>query len=209
MEAVVNRLGGMDGVRKLLRGKLKITELGFPWTNRAGVIYFSVTSGGTTGSQWVERLKKKELKVDDEAESVLRSPDFKPTLGIVTEVAVLTPGLFTDKNRTTNNIIAEATRRGLMSPHQEVACLILDALTPREIVEMGFWRIVVMHKPYIHPPEDHLTNDPRLLCVDMDSGFNNFGLTGYVDVDVDTGIWNPSYGFAFMKSQVGRRTASN
>src|SRR3989344_4056544 len=59
------------------------------WREEDGVIYFSVTSDGMSGGEWIKRLESKGFRVGDYAKNVLRSKDFKPTEGVVTEVAVL------------------------------------------------------------------------------------------------------------------------
>ncbi|MEK7478188.1 MAG: hypothetical protein AAB645_02365, partial [Patescibacteria group bacterium] len=84
MEAVVNKLGGMEGVEKFLSGKLVVSEPTCTWREQDGVIYFSVTSDGTTGEDWIKRLEGNGFRVGDYAKQVLRSPDFKPTNGVTT-----------------------------------------------------------------------------------------------------------------------------
>ena len=56
MEAVVNKLGGEDGVKRFLRGELQVCRPTRSWREEDGVIYFSVTSDGTTGEDWITRL---------------------------------------------------------------------------------------------------------------------------------------------------------
>src|SRR3989344_3005062 len=71
------------------------------WREENGVIYFSVTSDGTTGGQWIARLEKRGYRLSDYAKRMLRSPDFKPTKGVTTEIAVLKGMLFADNDRLT------------------------------------------------------------------------------------------------------------
>jgi hypothetical protein len=78
---------------------------------------------------------------------VLRSPDFKPTSGVTTEVAVLKGMLFEDNDRITKKIRAEADKRKLSKPNAELACLIREKFTDKEIEAMGLWYIVAMHEP--------------------------------------------------------------
>ncbi|MFA5024412.1 MAG: hypothetical protein WC523_05640 [Patescibacteria group bacterium] len=155
-----------------------------------GVIYFSVTSDGKTGEEWIEYFAKKGYRVGD---YVLRSKDFKPTAGITTEVAVLKGVLFEDKNRITKNIRAEAAKRKLLTPNAEVACLIRDKFTNEELKAMDLYCIVTMHDPI---------NDsgvgPLLLHVHRsgDGSWLNadFGEPG--------SQWGRDNGFAFVVSQV-------
>src|SRR5687767_5139046 len=101
VEAVWNRLGGEEGVERFLRGEIIVAEPARSWREEDGVIYFSVTSDGTTGEDWIKRLEGNGFRVRDYAKQVLRSPDFKPTNGVTTEVAVLQGMLFEDRNRIT------------------------------------------------------------------------------------------------------------
>ncbi|MEK7606653.1 MAG: hypothetical protein AAB444_00415, partial [Patescibacteria group bacterium] len=78
------------------------------WREEDGVIYFSVTSDGTTGEDWIKRLEGNSFHIEDYAKQVLRSPDFKPTNGVTTEVAVLKCRLFEDNDRITKKIRAYA-----------------------------------------------------------------------------------------------------
>src|SRR3989344_110555 len=97
LNAIVKKLGGHDGAIKFLQDKLTVSEPTRNWREQDGVIYFSVTSDGTTGPQWIERLEGKGFRLSDYAKSVLRSPDFKPTSGVTTEIAILKGMLFADK----------------------------------------------------------------------------------------------------------------
>jgi len=146
-EAIVNKLGGEEAGDKFLRGELEIFEPTRGWRERYGVIYFSVTSDGTTGPQWIARLEGNGLRLNECAKSVLRSPDFKPTSGITTEIAVFKGIMFEDEDRITKNIRAEADKRVFFKPNAEAACLIRENFSDKDIKAMGFRRIVVMHKP--------------------------------------------------------------
>ena len=117
------------------------------WREQDGVIYFSVTSDGTTGEEWIKRLDGKGFSVGYYAKQILRSSDFKPTKSVTTEIAVLKVLLFTDDDRSTENIRAEACRRRLTKLNAETACLIREKFTDEELEAMGLWWVVVMHKP--------------------------------------------------------------
>ncbi|MDD5043434.1 MAG: hypothetical protein PHD51_02060 [Patescibacteria group bacterium] len=137
----------LSDVRKVVRGQAKIVSKEPRWREKDGVIYFSVTSDGTTGEEWIRRLIKKGFRVSNYAEDVLCSSDFKPTKGVTTEIAVLRGRLFNDNERFTKNICAEADRRHLTEPNAEIACLIREMFTDGELEAMGFRWIVAMHKP--------------------------------------------------------------
>jgi hypothetical protein len=203
IEAVVNKLGGMDGVERLLRGELSVSEPTRSWREKDGVIYFSVTSDGTTGEDWIERLEGNGFRVSY-AKQVLRSPDFKPTKGVTTEVAVLKGALFVDAGRTTQNIRAQARAgiftpgRSLFKPNAELACLIREKFTDKEIEQMGLWCIVAMHEPI-----NDSGGGPLLLLASRDGDG-----CWLLACDGRPGIrWNRrGSGFAFAVSQVSSQS---
>lgn len=194
LNAIVKKLGGHDGAIKFLQGKLTVFEPTRNWREQDGVIYLSVTSDGTTGPQWIERLEGKGFCLSDYAKSVLRSPDFKPTSGVTTEIAILKGMLFEDNDRITKKIRAEADKRKLTKPNAEVACLIRENFSDEEIEAMGLWWIVAMHEPI----KDSI-GDPRLLDADRYGGGR--WLCAYCGKPGSR--WGRESGFAFVVSQVG------
>jgi hypothetical protein len=163
------------------------------WTEQDGVIRFSVTSDGTTGEEWIKRLDGKCFGVGYYAEQVLRSPDFKPTKGVTTEIAVLKGILFKDDDRTAGSIRAEACRRKLTKLNAEATCLIREKFTDEELEAMGLWWIIVMHEPI-----KDSGGSPSLLCAGR-SG-NGRWLDACDDHPDDR--WFCVRGFAFAVSQV-------
>lgn len=192
IEAVVNKLGGMDGVNKFLRGELIVSKPTRRWREENGVIYFPINSDGTTGEQWITRLKSKGFRVGDYAKSVLRSKSFKPTNGITYEIAVLKGEIFSDNERITKNIRKDAKNSKLFTPNAEIACLIREKFSDKELEAMGLYWIVAMHEPI----KDSV-GDPQLLTSNRDG--NGFWLsTSYGNPY----RWLRKTGFAFVVSQV-------
>jgi len=163
------------------------------WREQDGVIYFSVTSDGTTGPQWIERLEKKGFRIGNYAKSIFYSDDFKPTNGVTTQIAVLKGEMFADSDRTTKNIRAEADKRKLIKPNAEVACLIREKFADEEIKAMDLWWIVTMHEPI-----KDSDGDPSLLSADRNVD-GRWLSAGY---DRPDRRWNRSNGFAFAFAQV-------
>ena len=182
-----------EAVRLVNSGEWVVSKPTRSWREENGVIYFSVTSDGTTGDGWIQRLEGNGLRVGDYAKQVLRSSDFRPTKGVTTEIAVLKGMLFEDSDRITRKIRAEADERKLSKPNAEVACLIREQFTDKEIEAMGLWYIVAMHESI------DSGGGPRLLgtCRGGDGRW-----LGAYDVRPDS-LWNHAYGFAFVASQVG------
>jgi len=193
VEAVWNKLGGEEGVEKFLSDKLVVAEPARRWREENGVIYFSVTSDGTTGEGWIKRFEKKDFRVGDYAKSVLRSSDFQSTNGITTEVAVLKGVLFTDSDCITSKIRENADKRKLTKPNAEVACLIREMFSNEELEAMGFYWIVVFHEPI-----KDSDGDPSLLG----AGRDDCGRWLSTCCDGPGDRWDSSSGFAFAVSQV-------
>jgi len=161
------------------------------WREQDGVIYFSVTSDGTTGEDWIKRLKGNCFRVGDYAKRLLRSPDFKLTTGVTTEVAVLNGMLFEVNDRITKKIRVEADKRKLSKPNAELACLICEKFTDKEIKAMGLWHIVTIHEPI----NDSDGGPDLLYAYRSDDGRWLIAYYGRPDFRWDRGRW-----FAFAVS---------
>lgn len=199
IEAIVNKLGGMKGVDRFLRGELAVAEPIRQWSEKDGVVYFSVTSDGTTGLQWIERLEKKGFRLSKWAKDVLNSPDFKPTNGIISDIAVLKGMLWNDSDRTTKNIRAEAEKKNLAKPNAEVACLIREKFSDKELEAMGLWWIVAMHEPI-----KDSGGDPSLLSASRSGDGQGLDAAGGRPGD----RWCRGDGFAFVVSQVSTQDSA-
>lgn len=193
LNAIVKKLGGKDGALKFLRGETSVSEPEKSWRENDGVIYFTVTSDGATGAEWIARLEKKGFRVGDYAKQLILSKGFKPTTGVTTEVAVLKGILFEDNQRITKNIPKNAEDRKLETPNAEIACLIREKFTDEDIEAMGLIWIVAMHEPI-----KDSDGDPGLLGADRydDSRW----LNAYCGKPDDR--WGRVCGFAFAVSQV-------
>jgi hypothetical protein len=192
IEAIVNKLGGMDGVAKFLRDELAVTEKKNKWYEKDGVIYFTVTSDGTTGEEWISRLKSKYFIVSDYAKSILSSKSFKWTAGVTYEIAVLKGEDYSGNRRFTKDIRKEAENLKFSVLNVEVACLIRDKFFDEELKAMGIVHLVIMHKPV-----KNSEGDPILLAVER-SSYDSYLGTFY---DNSARNWNSNYGFAFVASQ--------
>jgi hypothetical protein len=168
---------------------------GAKWIEESGVITIVLpATDGTTGEQWITRTEKKGNRTGDYAKQLLRSPDFKPTIGVVYTVKVLKGELFSDSGRITKDIRAEAKKRKFLKPNAEVACLLREYLSDEELEAMGLWWIVVMHEPI-----KDSGGDLRLLGVDRRGVVRWLG--SYYGHPVAQ--WNLEGGFLFLAPQVG------
>jgi hypothetical protein len=194
VEAIVNKLGGHEGAMKFLRGELVISESVLNWREEDGVIYFDVVSDGTTGPEWIKRLKEQGINVSDWARDVLNSKDFKPTKsGTIHKIGVLKGELFSDGDRTNEKIRKEAVKRKMILPEAEIGCLIREKFTDKDINDMGLSWITTMHDPI-----KDSDGGPDLLYASRHGG-GSWLDASYGDPDVR---WDREGGFAFVVSQV-------
>ncbi|KKT13634.1 MAG: hypothetical protein UV95_C0001G0171 [Candidatus Falkowbacteria bacterium GW2011_GWF2_43_32] len=180
-----------EAIRMVNAGEVQISVIKPKWTEKDSVIRFSVTSDGTTGEEWISRLESKSFRVGDYAKSVLRSKNFKPTSGITYKIAVLKGDLFSDNERVTKNIRKDAKNRKLTTPNAEVACLIRERFSDKELEAMDLYWIVVMHEPI-----KDSDGDSTLLYANRD--FNSSSLSSFCDNP--DGKWNRRHGVAFVVS---------
>jgi hypothetical protein len=149
---------------------------------------------GLSGEKWIERLEKGGYKVGDYAKQLLLSKDFKPTKKTY-EIAIIKATEF-EGYPTTQEILAEAKKRGYGNLPADLAPLLRESISDTEIDGMGLWSIVVMHEPI-----NDSVGRPDLL------GARRYGdgpwLFAYWVKPDDT--WSRDSGFAFAVSQVGTR----
>ena len=193
IEAVFNKLGGMDGAQRFLRGEIAVSEPARHWREEDGVIYFEVTSNGMTGPAWIDWFERNGIRFTKWAKDVLLSQNFKPTSGVTYKVAVLKGTLFANSNRITKEIRVEAECRKLEKLPAEVACLIRKAFSDEALEAMGLYWIVVFHDPI-----KDSDGDPCLLSAYR--GHEGHWLRASYDGPDD--CWSSAYGFAFAVSQV-------
>jgi hypothetical protein len=136
------------------------------WHEVGGVIYTQVVSDGKTGLEWADYFKSKGIFFGDDANRVLLSKDFKPTKGVITEIAILPGLLFESPDHRTNKLIrADASRRKLRALDIEIACLLRKKFTDKDIRAMGLSWIIAMHNPVKID-----SGDPRLMHVSTVGG---------------------------------------
>ncbi|MDD3102426.1 MAG: hypothetical protein PHE59_04770 [Patescibacteria group bacterium] len=195
-EAIVNKLGGEEKAEAFLRGDLKVVEPTRIWREQDDVIYFDVTSDGTTGPEWINRLMKNDFRISSQGEQLLCSSEFKSTKSITYHIAVFKSMLFKDEERCTKKIREEAKSRKLGTPNAEIACLIRESFTDGEVKAMGLSNILVMHEPIKNSGDWYLFN--------VDCGSGGRWLDTFQDHSVENNSdnqWNRGDGFAFVVSQ--------
>ncbi len=170
----------------------KFIETDAVWFEKDGVIYFTVTSNGKSGKEWIKHFESKGIKIGDYASKILLK--IKPSKkGTVTQIAVIKGEFFSDHNRIMSNIRIEADKRKFEKLNAEVECLIRDMFTDEEIEKMGLSWIVIMHEPIKDSDGDSIF----LYAGRLDDGSWLRTLQTRFD-----GRWLRKDGFAFASQQV-------
>ncbi len=174
--------------------QVTIPEPSPKWEEKDGIIYFEVTSDGTTGPEWTNRIYQKGFRLGSFIKphgGLLHSDDFKPTTGITTRVAVLKGQLFDDSNRDLEHIAAASAGHNFTIPCAEIACLAREKFTDQELKAMGLEYMFIMHEPIIAS-----NGNSYQLCLDT-SIVGKF-ISGY---EVDRGpevVFSEGCGFAYV-----------
>jgi hypothetical protein len=176
-------------LQRAIEGKFLDDQI---WRQENDVIYFEVTSEGTTGLEWIERLGMKGFKFTNMASSLLHSEHFYPTNGITYQVAIFPARFFPKSKRITHSIREEAYRRKFANPQAEIACLIGEKLSCEALDVMGFSGIAVFHDPI-----QDLEGVPSLLSI---YGRYASHWVGTCVGRPDT-VWSSDCGFAFALPQ--------
>lgn len=164
------------------------------WKLKNDLILFSVTSNGVTGKDWITRLEMHGYRIGGYAKSILLSPDFSPTSGITSQICVVPSKIFS--NSPTNAEVRMHLDNHDIGHGQvvnaEIACLIREKFSNKDLEDMGLWWIVLMHQK-IHDNR----GDPYLLF----SSRVVDGLWLFADNDYPECKWSRSGGFAGLLSQ--------
>ncbi len=156
-------------------------------TIKDGVIYFSLISEGTSGGDWVSRLKDQGYRLDKLAEERLRSSRFIVTSGRMFQIAILPGSLFSDTDRREEKIWELASRLQLQALSPEAACLIREYISDNDLKVLGLWWLKVMESP--------AAEGSKTLGIDR-CGLGNWLTVSYGPRP--DGTWGRDGGFAFL-----------
>lgn len=184
----------IEAVRRINSGQWVVSEQVRLWWEQDNIIYLSVTSDGTTGPQWVKELKAQGVCLEDNAEKILCSAEFRPTSGVTSLIAILTYDVINKTSMTIDGVWAEAQRRKLAEPSVETACLIRRVLSDKDILNMSLWWINVIHVPVVVDEASYV------LRVDRDGGGRRLCATA---VSRAGSTFHCANGFAFVAPESG------
>ena len=125
----------------------KIKSVRQPLDMRKRTVLPEVTTDGRTGEDFIRILRQNGYRVSDWARDILRQPVFVTTNGVVYKPVIIRGDEFSDNERTSKNIRAEAKRSGYLTPPAELAPYIREIISDEETRKMDLWWLVDMHKP--------------------------------------------------------------
>jgi hypothetical protein len=185
---------------KMLVAQGLSTELIQPATferNEHGHIVFTVTGLDLSGAEEIERLETADFRIGDYARQMLlstKSDSYDANHRLVAGQkykVVLLPGkhIARDSERTTSNLRAAGAKFGYSKPLAGVTPRIREAVSDKQMEEMGFVYIAALHEPVAGA-------DGRPDVLDADRDDDGRWLDGSWD-DPDGG-WDDSGAFAFL-----------
>jgi hypothetical protein len=117
------------------------------WTEKAGVVRFRepLISPGWSGKRWLLWLRANRYQVGVFAQAALLSPAFRPNAGFEYCPVILKWPLWSDRERTIDNVLRTATGLATRPTTLEAACLMRRAFTDDEFEAMAVSWLNVLH----------------------------------------------------------------
>lgn len=166
------------------------------WTEKDGIIYFTVESTGRIGPGWSALLQNAGYEKSRDAEYLLRSPDFKPGNGVY-KIAVMRSPTPLHRALSMGDVLKHAEKKGLTKkPPVDAACLIREKFLDIELREMGLASIMVMH-------EEIRNDDAYGVLLTVDVGRSEVEGPYFGSYELVPHTWSPithpgPIGFAFL-----------
>lgn len=109
-----------------------------------------LTALGLTGKEWIERLEKNEYKISLYAKDIMNSPEWereRMKQGEEVIVQLVTHKDYGKSLATTQDIKDYALANGMSLPKGELALLIREAVSDKQMEDMRIWYIASLHDP--------------------------------------------------------------
>ncbi len=172
IEAVFNKLGGIEGAKDFLRTPNGLTVFE---RNKHGHVVVTIISLSLslTGAQEIQRLEAAGYKVGSYAKSCLisKAEDGYDKTHILVggqsySIALMpTKEIERDAERTTDNMRKLGMQYGYHKLRAGAMPRIREAVSNKQMEEMGLWYVVGLHNPI-----KDSGGDPRVLAADRDVG---------------------------------------
>lgn len=200
-----SQMSTSGAIKALLNSELIIKhEQNQRWrlNSKDGIVYFKVKSDLLDGRDWIARMEESMrdgCRLLDYAKRILLSKQFETIpSNINLTVAVLPWKLLNNSSPTSKQIRVMAKKLGLITPPIDIACLIREAFTEKEIYEMGFKKIVTMHEPF------KFKGNRQHYLIDLTPDLPGYPTPSHYGGGENNYIWSEhhyrGYGFAFVVS---------
>ncbi|MCM2339200.1 MAG: hypothetical protein NDI62_01960 [Burkholderiales bacterium] len=137
------------------------SSVSYPWKEFYDEVFFRVTFKVLEGKEWVDSLKKRDIGVGESAYDLLVPKKLFSTegkKGIKSKIILLRGSQLCGVGNKISvwKILVGASKRGLIHPNPEIACLICQNFTSKDIRQMGFDVVYIMHSSIVDSEEDRM-----------------------------------------------------
>ncbi|MEX0934074.1 MAG: hypothetical protein WD003_02350 [Candidatus Paceibacterota bacterium] len=155
VEAVFNKLGGLEGARAFLRDEQKLAPVSFE-RNEHGHIVLTITGLDLTGEEEIDRLTVAGFSVSDWAKSCMLSEkkdsydkNHRLVAGVEYKISLMpTQETGRDSDRTTDALRKRGIEKyGYKLPLAGIVPRIRESISDARMKEMGFLYIAAPHDP--------------------------------------------------------------
>ncbi len=196
MEAIVNKLGGMEGVQLLLQGELIVQPRLSPYPKNENTHYvLSIVGKNLPGEEEIAKLEEKDLTIKEGAREILTSAGIesyneKHCLEDNKRYnIVLIPGREIPENRTSESVLNYAKKFGYKLPLAGLMPRILEFVPHRQMEQMDIKYIAALHQTI-----PTFNGDPHILITMCDQN-DCFLREYYWDPTTE---WNDEGAFPFV-----------
>lgn len=123
---------------------------------------------GLSGKDWIMRLEKGKYQISSYARDLILSKEFeaaRPKKGQMLDIQFVKVKDLGKSSATTKELKDYAKEKGWAVPTPEVALLIREAMSDKQMEEMGIWYIAALHDPI-----KDSDGGPSVLGADRDGG---------------------------------------
>lgn len=145
--AVFNKLGGMEGAARFLAGMMTPQEFFRLWYEDEGIIYLSPISFGWNSQESWERMLKKGWSMGEAVGSAW-SEGFKPTAGVMFQLAVIKGWNERNEPLTLSEVRSIATSRLFRRPTNEILSLICNTYSIADITQSMNLEWICLDTPF-------------------------------------------------------------
>ena len=175
------------------------------WRELNGIIYLTIIFNEILKEPWIDRLGRlvpgeKIILIQERAESILLSPDFKTDKPAVYEIAILKDlfdSAFDSRRMSTKEIVDKALLLDFNFLDPEVACIAREKISHKDLLSMGFDSLNFVHKPI-----NDSKGNPSLLRLSQGNHYDgcDHDMIGASDYE-PCGRWLACANFAFLVSK--------